>query len=136
MKRFDWAEYLDFARYLCEEDYEDEAALRSAISRAYYAAYNLAEKFRSDRNIPLSGKKGNLHDKLWATFGESSNSVWQAIATNGDNLREARNRVDYILIHKDHPKTIELWLKQANDTVRTVSNILFYLDQIKSHTND
>ncbi|MBN2208367.1 MAG: HEPN domain-containing protein [Candidatus Coatesbacteria bacterium] len=39
---FDWFEYLSLAKYLSgktEETYAQEAALRSAASRAYYAAF-------------------------------------------------------------------------------------------------
>jgi RNA-splicing ligase RtcB len=57
---FDWREYLNLARQLAGlqgSDYSQEAVERSAVSRAYYAAFcwarNYAEKNRGFHHRPL-----------------------------------------------------------------------------------
>ena len=50
-KPFDWTEYLDLAEYLSgkSDTYTQEAALRSATSRAYYAAFRSARDVAEQR---------------------------------------------------------------------------------------
>jgi len=42
---YDWSEYLALAKELSQKG--SDAAARSAISRAYYAAYNTARRHRA-----------------------------------------------------------------------------------------
>jgi uncharacterized protein (UPF0332 family) len=53
---FDWNEYLRLAQSLAED--EGDAARRSAVSRAYYAAFNRARAF-------------NVEKQLWCTCGHA-----------------------------------------------------------------
>ena len=55
---FDWNEYLSLATTLSEK--ADEASQRTAISRAYYAAFHAAT-LHAKRN----GYQGGTHRKLW-----------------------------------------------------------------------
>jgi len=49
---FDWHEYLVLAEKF-ESTRKDEAALRCAVSRAYYAVFNQAEKFLRENGIGI-----------------------------------------------------------------------------------
>jgi uncharacterized protein (UPF0332 family) len=67
----------------------DEAALRSAISRAYYAAYWVARRFLSDAGIRVQG-----HIETWDAFRQLDEARWKT-GENGSLLRRSRNNADY-----------------------------------------
>ena len=49
---FEWSKYLELAEELVQLD--DEAALRSAVSRAYYAVYGKARGHLQNKGITIS----------------------------------------------------------------------------------
>lgn len=51
---YDWSEYLALAKELSQKG--SDAAARSAISRAYYAAYNTARRHRAATCGAYSGR--------------------------------------------------------------------------------
>ena len=88
---FDWDDYLTLADRLVRQA-PDEAAQRSAISRAYYAAYHAAAAF--------------VRAKVILTAGHTHRSVWRALKADpdvdradagrkGDRLRWFRMAADY-----------------------------------------
>lgn len=89
---FEWAEYLRVARDLAREA-GDEASLRSAISRAYYAALGTAHGrlLQHGWRRPL----GPLHHHVWRAYRRADNSACQRIGELGFLLREQRVRADY-----------------------------------------
>lgn len=89
---FDWAGYLTLAKELAAQS--DEAAQRSAMSRAYYAAYNRARLQLSREGIVVP-KQQNSHKELWDIYRNSSDTARQAIGITGDRLREFRRQADY-----------------------------------------
>src|SRR5690554_4628534 len=94
---FNWEDYLTLAKELSDEQYtsKQEAALRSAISRAYYYAYNNAVQVL-DRSELEKQKKKRLpqHVAVWSCFKNEryKNSL---LAVTGHRLRRIRNHVDY-----------------------------------------
>jgi uncharacterized protein (UPF0332 family) len=92
---FDWANYLVLSRELSLRG-GDEAALRSAISRAYYSTYHQA-RLRLKRNgkTPIPDATLGIHQRHWETYRQSSDVKCQQIGVKGDRLRETRNRADY-----------------------------------------
>ena len=90
MRTFDWVDYLTLAQELGQRP--DAAALRSTISRAYYAAYCKARQQlrESGLNVP-----SNSHKWLWDHYRNSQDPSWRSIGVNGDRLRRSRNRADY-----------------------------------------
>ena len=88
---FDWAGYLDVADRLLAEA-PDEAALRSAISRAYYAAYHAAAAF-----VAASGllTQRHTHRRVWDALASDFDPARSSIGTRGDQLRQIRNDADY-----------------------------------------
>jgi uncharacterized protein (UPF0332 family) len=96
---FDWSEYLNLARNLAGQTTtppNQEAALRSAISRAYYAAFCMARNHLRDRenvlNIPLDGR---AHQDVPNTFLQSRNRVRRSVGTDLKRLRTDRVQADY-----------------------------------------
>jgi len=60
---FDWNDYFALAKKLKRQTILVEACLRSSISRAYYAAYNIAFKYSLSGNLrPVFGPTGSGED--------------------------------------------------------------------------
>src|SRR5687768_14761663 len=90
---FDWADFLEAAEDLAKRG--DEAGLRSAVSRAYYAAFCSARNhLRDKRSIPIP-KTGAAHRIVWDQFEASNDRDDRLIGTLGVRLRRSRNKVDY-----------------------------------------
>lgn len=90
---FDWALYLGVARNLASQS-NDEAALRSAISRAYYAAFGVAAaRMRAEgQNVPSTGE---AHRVLWKYFDSADDKFRRKIGQDGRRLRHRRATADY-----------------------------------------
>jgi uncharacterized protein (UPF0332 family) len=92
---FDWREYLELARELAGlqgSGYSPEAAERSAVSRAYYAAFCWARNY-AQKNLGFQpdGKPSD-HTKLREHF---QNKGYLELASGLNKLREWRNACDY-----------------------------------------
>ena len=94
MAAFDWSQYLVLARDLGTRS--DEAALRSAISRAYYAAYHHAKMYCARKRIQIISSGGNSdHYDLWETFGRKAGITFAKVHASGDRLKRKRVNADY-----------------------------------------
>ncbi|HLG29089.1 MAG TPA: hypothetical protein VI387_02665 [Candidatus Brocadiales bacterium] len=92
---FDWKEYLDLARFLQGQggiNYSQEAALRSAVSRAYYAAFCHARNHENNHKRFMPTGKSVDHRLLRDHF---QNMGRINIARDLDRLRGWRNMCDY-----------------------------------------
>lgn len=95
---FDWHEYLNLARELQRNKQmgsAEEARLRSAVSRAYYAAYHAARK-----RLEQDGDKGlheaeQPHAYVWQQFKLSTQPERREIGTKGKRLKLQRCDADY-----------------------------------------
>lgn len=88
---FDWKDFLDLAERLSNET-DEEAALRSAISRAYYAAYHAAATFvRRSGLLPT----GHSHARVWETLASLPNADVRDIGERGVALKRLRTNADY-----------------------------------------
>lgn len=90
---FDWATFLDLAEKLASEP--DESCQRSAVSRAYYAAFCCARnKLRDNKEFTPTGR-GTDHDKVWELFQNSAQKKRRRIGCLGNGLKIMRRTVDY-----------------------------------------
>ena len=87
----DWAGYLALAERLSRE--EGEAELRSAVSRAYYSAYNVARKHVGAKD-PMFSFRDDDHRKVWEWYASQPGRAPQ-VQTMGQALRRTRNNADY-----------------------------------------
>lgn len=103
--RFDWSEYLNLAQELAatnsDSSANNEAKLRSAISRAYYATFCLARNYlrdiEKDPRLFRKNRDFNEHQYVAEEFiyhpTKMKNMV--KIGENLSKLRELRNKADY-----------------------------------------
>lgn len=95
---FDWTDFLALAEAL--ESAPDlpgppEAALRSAVSRAYYAAFHCAMNVASEEGFDPSGS-GSDHRNVPLHFRRhKTNDTRCKIALELDRLRDNRRKADY-----------------------------------------
>lgn len=88
---FDWHAYLDLAEQLTMDgaSKEAEAKNRAAVSRAYYAVYNIA---RDHAPAHVTERGGSSHRHLIDYF---DNSGYQSISNLLESMRNRRNDADY-----------------------------------------
>jgi len=125
---FDWSEYLKLAQELAGDDTtsaNEEAKLRSSISRAYYAAFCKARNYLRDvenQNIPRSGQ---AHTYVCGKFADSYDRTRAKIGTNLKRLKQYRKQADY----EDYVTTTELSknagmsLKYTQFVISTLNNL-------------
>ena len=107
---FDWQDYYVLAKELSER--EEEAALRSAISRAYYAAFCSAQIKVMQRASDLIGEEGQgSHEVVWRWFRRQSNRSLAEIGVWGLRLRDDRVSADY----RADAKIDSAWARDALD---------------------
>jgi hypothetical protein len=124
---FDFAEYLVLARELRgERDRTSsmEAKFRSAISRAYYAAYMIScNNLREERVEIPSDVTG--HERVPMILQGSSDIRKRLIGEKLERLRRSRNSADY-------GKEISQLEKASSGAVLEASNIINLFERIKS----
>jgi uncharacterized protein (UPF0332 family) len=95
---FNWLEYFNLAQELVGQTGTpagQEARQRSAISRAYYAAFCQARNhLRDQEGHPLPGD-GQVHAYVRDQFRDSPDSRREQIGENLNRLRIDRNKADY-----------------------------------------
>ncbi len=92
MTLFDFSDFLDLADQLSA--HSDEAAWRSAVSRAYYAILHVAYEALP---VPmrLSISHGAIHRQTWQAYSASSVIACRRVGQTGWRLRTARVDADY-----------------------------------------
>lgn len=94
---FDWLEYLVLSEDLANNA-KSEAALRSAISRAYYACYGKAHSFAESRGAALTSS-GKDHKIVWDWFESRADDASVAVSLGGKRLKGWRRNADYHAVY-------------------------------------
>lgn len=80
----------------------DEADMRTAISRAYYAAFHKAREFlQSTRDNTPETLAGGMHERLISRFTNSSLAERRTMGAKLDRMKKLRHIVDYNYIIKN-----------------------------------
>jgi hypothetical protein len=97
---FDWAGYLRLANELASRN--DEACLRSSLSRAYYYVYHLA-LIRARRNGFQARPGESTHVQLWRLYNGSPEPACLNLGQMALRLKEKRERADYdsVLVQRE-----------------------------------
>ena len=102
---FQWQEFLLLARALSQSS--DEASLRSAISRAYYAAFRTARDVAVSRAWVRAERAG--HKEVWDAFCKRGPRE-RRIGHLGESLQFQRQDADY---EAPHPNAAKLTYASA-----------------------
>lgn len=97
-----------------------EADWRTAVSRAYYAAFHVARRFFADMNFTVP-RADRAHQYLVFRLSNSGESVTEQAGRDLETLRRLRNRADY-------DETPPLPQAQATAAVQLAETILQVLD--------
>jgi uncharacterized protein (UPF0332 family) len=95
---FNWSNFLTLATTLVNVSNESEvaeAALRSAMSRAYYAAFCAARNFLYERGELSPTRTGQDHGRVKDHFKNSNHKAMQQIGYWLERLFEKRVQADY-----------------------------------------
>ncbi len=95
---FDWTDYLFLAQELTKgstSSPKHEAMLRSAISRAYYAAFCNSRNFLKNHRKEIIPSTAVAHKIVKDIFGGSTDKIELEIEADLDRLRIDRNKADY-----------------------------------------
>jgi hypothetical protein len=90
-------QFLSLAERLAQANGAAES--RSAISRAYYAAYNVGFQFLERMGIPKP--KDKCHQALQQRLGASGDAELEQVGRDLAALHARRNRADYQMDHKE-----------------------------------
>lgn len=117
-----WADYLVLAKGLAGHPFE--ASKRSAVSRAYYGAFNGGRRWLEANVTPIDNR--GAHGQVWGTFkaaehaSEATRSAWRLVGVLGDSLRALRNQADY----DDGVPGLDLHAPYAVDTAERILALL------------
>ena len=126
MVSFDWSEYLNLANKLIRSGSvlsADEACQRTAISRAYYAAYCQARNLARDRGWVILTGKTKDHAIVKNHFKNSRQRNKKRIGIILERLRDARNDADYEDVLNNPDRIAWASIKQATEIFRLLSSL-------------
>jgi uncharacterized protein (UPF0332 family) len=122
MSPFDWNQFLTLAQTLSQM--QDEASLRSAVSRAYYCAFNTAmARAEAAGYRPKADAAGGMHDLLWQLYGRNEDRVCQEIFLLGARMKLRRTRADYKLVFPRPRDGAREAVNDANQCLRLISRL-------------
>jgi uncharacterized protein (UPF0332 family) len=120
---FDWKTYLDVSEALIKNRTTgfEEAYLRSAISRAYYAVFGIARSYLKSEGTTISAI--DTHKFLRNEFKNSPDNIKKKIGNNLERLWRDRKEADY-------NDTVIINNKRAQLSYQMAVLILQYLKRI------
>lgn len=119
---FDWTLYLGVAKALASQA-GDEAALRSAISRAYYAAFGLAAA-RARTEGGAVPRTGEAHAEVWKHFESANDQYRRKIGQDGKRLRWRRRQADY-------DEAVRISTGDVTDSIRRADSIIRFIGLLR-----
>lgn len=128
---FDWADFLTLADALVRDPNSpgpEEASLRSAISRAYYAAFRVARNSGSDRGEFAPTKTAQDHRLVMDHSRSSPDRTRRKIGLDLDRLRDHRRSADYDDVLVGIPTSV------AQSSVARARNVLDALDSLSQNS--
>ncbi len=124
---FDWADFLTLADALVHDPNSpgpEEASLRSAISRAYYAAFRVARNFGRDKGEFTPTQTGQDHWPVMNHFRSSPDRTRRKIGLDLDRLYDNRTSADYDDVLTGRP------IPLAQSSVAVARNVLDALNSL------
>ncbi|MBL8793901.1 MAG: HEPN domain-containing protein [Planctomycetia bacterium] len=116
-----WRDFLPLASRLATGATESD--WRSAVSRAYYAAFHVARRYFSELNFTVP-RADRAHQYFVFRLGNSSEPTVEQAGRELDTLRRLRNRADY-------DESPALTQSQAAASVRLAESFVQTLDSAR-----
>jgi len=124
---FDWPDYLALAQVLGGDNSAaptEEARLRSALSRAYYAVYGTARAVAKAHDGYVPQRFETSHQGLINHFKASPDRVRKSIGANLERMQKNRVRADYEpRFHGDLNFEVGLMLRMGADVLVTLNSL-------------
>jgi uncharacterized protein (UPF0332 family) len=124
---FDWQDYLTLAEALVRERGYlalEDACLRSAISRAYYAAFVSARNFATARDGFIPCHTGADHGRVKKHFKRSSDRARRQVGVELGRIWGHRTSADYDDVFQGAlPAATQASLQHARNVLSTLSTI-------------
>jgi len=100
------------------------ADFRTAISRAYFAVFNLGVELLEDMGFSIP-QNARGHNDLYLHFAHSGDADIKNMANQLNNLRTKRNHADYRLAWPDldRQETAKLYAHNAGRIIDTLNSI-------------
>lgn len=119
---FAWADYLDLAQAMVDS-HGDEAAQRTAISRACYVAYHRASQFVRARSL-VAESEALRHDLVWRLLLRQPEAVVQLAAAGEFELKRRRLHADYRLRFPGNIDDVAVKsLRQAEEVIQLLGAV-------------
>lgn len=129
---FGWEDYLSLANDLSSRQ-NNEAAFRSAVSRAYYAAFNIAKDFLNgldETKVKISESTPSVHHAVWNEFLHHGGQTWTAVYRYGDALKKKRGDADYTLKPRNPRNKPRNWPQEAQQSINDAKMVLYWVRNI------
>nr|QNO49891.1 hypothetical protein GKKIKBAN_00005 [Methanosarcinales archaeon ANME-2c ERB4] len=127
---FDWSEYLNLAQELAGDAVSspnEEAKLRSSVSRAYYAPFckarNHLRDIDGDQILSVDPPKVNVHTYVRNQFKNSSDKSRKKMGTDLNRLRLRRNKADYKDVVSGLSQLSTVSLKTTYDIISALNTL-------------
>jgi uncharacterized protein (UPF0332 family) len=124
---FDWSDFLKLAESLARAERAsslEEAALRSAVSRAYYAAYCASRNHARDLGEIILTRGSKDHGIVQDHYQHSRVRDYQKIGAWLERLRDNRNCADYDDVLQENLKSLtQSSLAQARNVFRLLNGL-------------
>ena len=121
---FDWSEYLNLAQELAGQTVSpagQEARLRAAVSRAYYAVFCKSRNYLRDEGRQVPSR--DVHRYVRDEFKRSADRLRKQIGYDLDRLRSDRNKADYNDNVVNLDKMVSADLALANKIIHTLAQL-------------
>lgn len=122
---FNWLEYLELAKALYTSPSNpgpEEACLRTAISRAYYAVFNIARAYAYSDHLQVGEGTGS-HQAVIEHFKSSADSNKRRIGISLERLRTSRNKADYDRVLNNSLREAEKTIRGTEKLIKQLSNL-------------
>lgn len=117
---FNWEDYLLLAESLVQAQMLSEASKRTAISRAYYAAFHIASSYLASNQLVQLRHLGSDHALVWKTMVTQNDNRLRSLQRKGFALLRHRQRADYDTSFASVNSDMTIALQLAKDIIGTI----------------
>ena len=122
-RAFRWVDLLELAQEFGAR--EDEASLRCAVSRSYYAVFNTAREVLEVHDPEYQPMRSqDSHQQVWRRLAALGRRQAKTAARKGRSLLHKRKNADYVLTADDWPRQSEQALEEAHKTILALTDLL------------